>query len=211
MTTNYEQHPSYGLIGVNRISGGRSLFDSDIKHNEYMTVRLFTARRSRDLNHDWIGADQCQIEVHMSFAQWAAFVSSVGRGDGVPCTIDFNHGPVEQVQHEPRLAESLREVKEAATKAMADVETAYVALLDAVEAKKGVSNAVRHLGHIIRNQPANMKFAADTLTKHAENVVTKAKADIEALVSRQYAIERIESAAQPAREVTGPAIFDVPS
>lgn len=182
----YDQHPAWGVIGVGRVQGSSAaLFDSEIQHQHYMVLRIRQARRKRDLNRDWIHGDiRPIIEVAMSEAQWAAFVSSAGKGDGTPCTIQFANGErTPELPHDPRLAESLEEVREAGNKAIEKIREAF----KKVEEKPNKGN-IRNLGIMIGHLPANMHFAAESLAEAAEEVVTKARADIEAFA--QSAAER---------------------
>jgi hypothetical protein len=175
----YEHHPAWGMIGASRVQGtGTTLFDSDIQHQHYVTVRISTAMRKRDLNHDWLGTDKQLIEIEMSEAQWASFVSSMNAGQGVPCTIHSQgYERVPEVPYEPRLAESMNEVHGATEQSIEKIKAAF----EAYREKKTVGN-LRTLQFAIENAPANMEYAASSLTKHAENVVQRARADIEAIV-----------------------------
>src|SRR5215468_2285877 len=88
-----ESHPAWGMIGAYRTGStpGAALFDSDIRHQHYMVIRLETATRSRDLHRDHVMGDKRIIEVAMSEAQWASFVSAVNTS-GVPMTIQWRDG-----------------------------------------------------------------------------------------------------------------------
>jgi hypothetical protein len=178
----YEHHPAWGLIGAHRSSGGSAvLFDSDIKHRNTVTVRLYDAKRQRNLNRDWIGTDGRApfVEVEMSEAQWASFVSSMNTSDGVPCTIRKREDDwdVPGVEYAPRLQESMEETRTAADEAFKAVFEAF----EAYEEKKNAAN-LRNLKYAILNAPSNIEFAGKSLVEHAENVVQKARADIEAMV-----------------------------
>lgn len=195
-----ESHPAYGLIGASRTSvggldGGAVLFDSDILHNHTVRVRIKTASRKRDLHHDWIYGDHEIIEVEMSEAQWASFVSSMNVGDGVPCTIRYvNNERVPEMAHEPRLDHSIRETHDAADRAFEQIKAAMDAY-DALDSKAPARERKEALGvlrAVIRNAVPNVDFAGQSLVEHAENVVTKARADIEAFVvvkARQLGID----------------------
>lgn len=179
-----ETHPAWGLIGAHRGQSGPPgvvLFDSDIRHQNTVTVRIHTAQRKRDLNRDWIGVTgrAAFVEVQMSEAQWASFVSSMNSGDGVPCTIRHREDDwdVPGVLYEPRLQESMDETRDAAERAFEAVREAFAAY----EVKKNAAN-LRTLKYAIANAPANVTFAGEQLVEHAENVVQKARADIEAMV-----------------------------
>ncbi len=187
-----QRHSAWGLIGASRVSNGppgATLFDSDIRHAHTVIVRMSTATRKRDLHRDWIHQGREFVEVEMSEAQWASFVSSMNVGDGVPCTIRRREDDymVPGVPYEPRLRESIAEVQGAAAEAAAEVAAAFAAY----KAHKTVSN-LRTLEARIANMPANIEFAASSLSEHAENVVQKARADIEAMVvtkARQLGLE----------------------
>lgn len=178
-----ETHPAMGMIGASRgqhSPPGAVLYDSDIRHGTTITVSIGTGSRRRDLNRDWLRKEKEFVEVEMSEAQWASFVSSMNTGNGVPCTIRRREDEylVPGLPPEARLKESIDEVRGAAQEAFGKVREA----LDAYTEKKTAAN-LRHLTAMIKNAPANIAFAGDSLTEHAENVVQKARADIEAMVT----------------------------
>jgi hypothetical protein len=79
MTTT---HPAFGQIGASRVSGHIQLYDSDFHHNAYMTISIRRSELHRSLNRDWhYGRDEL-IEVALSEAQWATFVSAPNIGSG---------------------------------------------------------------------------------------------------------------------------------
>ena len=176
-----ETHPAFGMIGASRVQnggGGAILFDSDIRHQHSVRVRISTASRDRHLNRDWIRDDKQFVEVEMSEAQWASFVSSMN-SQGVPCTIRRREDEIQvpEIPFEPRLEESMDEVATAGTKALKQIMECF----EKVEEKPNKGN-IRSLRRAIENAPSNMRFAAESLVEHSENVVQKARADIEAMV-----------------------------
>lgn len=182
----YESHPAFGVIGASRGSSqpGVALFDSDIKHTNTVRIRIGRAVRSRDLHHDWIGGREQLIELELSEAQWASFVSTMNVGDGVPCTVrrvgvDWMPDP----PYDPRLAHSMAETHDAAIAAFSkirDAMEAYEATLKGPA--KARNEALRTLRSTIQNAVPNVDYAGKVLVEHAEDVVTKARADIEAFV-----------------------------
>lgn len=187
-----EEHPAWAMIGASRVQNGPPgavLFDSDIRHGHTIMVRISTASRRRDLNQDYLHSEKEFIEIEMSEAQWASFVSSMNVGNGVPCTVRRREGEwtVPGMPYEPRLQESMNETRQAADKVVEKIREAF----EAYEAKKSAAN-LRTLRAAIENATPNVLFAAKSLTKHAENVVQRARADIEAMVAskaRQLGIE----------------------
>jgi hypothetical protein len=188
----WESHPAFAVIGADRTStgsgvsggGGAILFDSDVVHSNTVRVRIQTAKRKRDLNRDWVHSQQNLIEIEMSEAQWASFVSTMNSGDGVPCTLRWHGQTIPKLVHNPRLGLSIQETQQAAQKAFAGIKQAADALaaLGSKAPAKERQAAFRNLQTAISNAEPNVVYASQTMVKHTEDVVQKARADIEAMV-----------------------------
>lgn len=188
-----ERHPAWATIGASRVSTGGirgvHLFDSDINHQHTVIVTLRMAGRKRDLHHDWIHGGDVQYEVEMSEAQWASFVSAMNSGSGVPCTLRYTatEGHTPDFPHAPRLAETLAETHRAAHDAFDGIRAAFGAYEAAL--KSGTARerreALNTLDARIRNAVPNVDFAGRQLVGQAEEVVQRAKADVEAFVTAQ--------------------------
>lgn len=175
-----EVHPAFGMVRVNRVSStGAVLFDSEIKHSTYMVMTVYAASRKRDLNRDRIHEDKVKYAIAMSEAQWAAMIASTN-SSAVPCTIEMTESDyqVPSIPYAPRMEQQVAETVDAARKALAEIEAAF-ALVDEKPTRKNINS----LRFAIQNAPSNMAFAEESLTEHVENTVTKAKADIEAMVT----------------------------
>lgn len=191
-----ETHPAFGQISVHRITStpGEVLFQTDIPHSSYVRIEVREAERNRDLKHDWVFPKQLLCGVSMSEAQFASFVASAGTS-GVPCTVDrvgsgyYGLGERPGLVLEPRLQLTHEEVQKAAHDAYAGIQEALSAYVDALgEAGKGSSaarkDALRNLQAAVRNAGKNVDYAAQRLEEHAEEVVEKSRADIEAMIAR---------------------------
>lgn len=175
-----EAHESWIRVGASKVQGtSHWLFDSDIPHQHWVSVRVERCTRKRELNRDWLYNTQILMEFSMSEAQWGAFVSSFGSGGGVPATLEFLNGVghVPQAPPESRLDESHAEVRDAAEGGVKKVSEAFAAY----KAHKTAAN-LRTLEFAIKNLPSTLEFAATSLTEHVENVVTKMRGDIEGMV-----------------------------
>ncbi|MFK0179679.1 hypothetical protein ACIQVR_27335 [Streptomyces xanthochromogenes] len=183
-----EIHPAFGVAVVTRRSGsGRSLFQSDLLHNETISLSVREAVRKRDLNHDWVHPGRELVEIEMSLAQWGSLVSSMGLGSGVPVTIRRSEHDafVPEIPYQPRTAESLREVREVTEQMYAQVSAATAALHDAIHEKKGVratKEALNALEGAVASAGSKAQFTVDSLVEAGEQVVAQARADIEAHV-----------------------------
>lgn len=207
-----ETHPAFGWAQVNTVHGGDgSLFDSEIKHQHYVVLRISHADRKRDLHRDWIHERGRIVEVAMSMAQWGALVSSFG-SSGVPVTLTWAEGDrIEPPPYAPRMEHSVSEVADASDRVFGSVADAIKELREVFDAKGGrrdMAAALRNAEIRLGNAKSNLTFAADSLTEHVENVVTKARYDIEAAV--QMAAERGLDAGDPIAGLLGAAPADPP-
>ena len=186
-----EEHPAYGVLNFSRISTtpGAVLFDSDIRHREFVRLTVRTAERERSLGRDWIHGRHEVIEVDMSMSQFAQAVSSFGDGTGTPVTIrgTETNANVDGLIYSPRMAESMAEVRSSAADAFRAIEEAQAAVdalpKDAKAAERKA--AASRLRTAIEHASGKVTFATKSLDEHVENVVTRAKADIEAMVTRK--------------------------
>lgn len=198
MRDNEENHPAFGSIAAHRVSAspGQPLFDSDVLHRHYVQVTISRAVRYRDLNTDWLHPTTELIQVDMSEAQWASFVSSMNTS-GVPCTLHRVDGErVDPVEYSPRLQLSMDETKAAARKAYDGIKKALSAL-ESLDPKAGVKarrQAMNNLHYAIENAEGEVAFASKQLAEHTENVVQRARADIEAMVTNKAVQLGIDSA-----------------
>lgn len=189
-----ETHESWILVRASRISSnpGSRLFGSEIAHAHFVRVTISRCTRQRNLQRDWLHGNKTLLEFDLSFAQWGAFVSSFGDGSGEPATLayldvpeDYPQGMIPEPANETsRLGMSVAETKTAADRAFEEVKAAHAAVQEAFDrnaGKKEMRGLLRHLEIRMENAPKNVAFAAKSLNEHVENVVTKAKADIEAM------------------------------
>lgn len=174
-------HPSFAQIGVSRVSGHMNLFDSDFAHSAYMVIRIHPTKLIRNLSNDWFFADRMPyIEVALSEAQWASFVSSPNFGDGVPCTLTHKDGksipelpspPDRRKTFKDEMANDIADTLKVLDEADADI--------DAMNLPKGKASALKARNQTIRRKlTSSLPFVADQFDEHMEKGVEKAKAEI---------------------------------
>lgn len=191
-----ERHPAFGVIGVHRISAtpGEVVFQSDLRHPEYIRITVNEATRKRDLARDWVHPGKEVCEVSMSMAQFASFVASGGT-EGVPCTIEFTGGGDHGTGHRPGLKPAPRlqvtsdEVRAAADRAYEGISEAFRAyeatLTDSGKGSAATRRAaLSTLRSTIANATPNVEYAGRALDRHAEEVVERSRSDIEAMMAR---------------------------
>ncbi len=91
MKEQYEQHPSYGNIQLGRRSSNppKTLFGSAAKHNNYIVLSISTADLGRRYHEFTTYPRQKIIEIAMTEAQFAQFITSGNLGAGTPCTLSW--------------------------------------------------------------------------------------------------------------------------
>jgi hypothetical protein len=179
-------HPAFGQIGASRVTGGTTLYGSDFVHHNFVSISIRRSELNRGLSHDWhFGTDEL-IEVHLSDAQWATFVSSMNVGSGVPCTISHvNHESMPGIpvrtqlqEFQKELKEDLRSLGELVMGTIKDVEGDLGAGLS-IKKKTSILEKLRKLHQQVTS---NIPFVTKSLEKHMEGTVEKAKVEVNAYV-----------------------------
>ena len=103
MTEDKSRHPAYGFIRMSRVNGGSGrLFMSPLRHENRISITIGEAEQVRSLSTDAHYAGRQIIEVQMSEAQFAQFITNSMNHAGAPCTITSNNGkmipPLDDVQ-----------------------------------------------------------------------------------------------------------------
>lgn len=208
-TSFRETHPSYAVIGYNVVnSSGTYLAGSDVRHQSYITIRVQECDVQRDLRRDWPHAKNRIVEVHMTHAQFAQFITTPNMGNGARCTLEYVEGrgtiPAPTVQS--RYQEHTTETKNAIAKSLADVNVAERALDEAIKSGKigAIKKAHRDLQIRLGHVPSNVEFAQQSLNEFTEKVVSNAKTEVEATLNgavRRLGLEAIaQGAALPELE-----------
>lgn len=207
------EHPSYGMVGLSRVSGRGRLFGSSVDHHHYITLTIHKAVMNRELNNDHYYARDEVIEVALSSAQLSELLTSMNIGHGVPCTIRrmMVGGKYEMIKPPdvmPTTSSTYkRELKERMAEVMKDAE----ALLEEAQAtaeKQAASKTERReiaakLSNIIMEFRSNMPFIFDQYVERLEKVTAQSKTEIEAF--RQFsqecgqAMKKISSSDLPKR------------
>ena len=184
-------HPAYGVITLTNPQGGDStLFGSDIGHNQRMCIRVHHAELKRDLNHDWIHTTGQIIEVEMSHAQFAQFITSQGKGDGTPCTLRWirHKGAIPGIEKvETKHDTFRREIHDAARKRLEHIKKEIAKLGEMIESGKLPKKELRELHANLRHQvdylPGTMEFVVKSAEEALEKATSDAKIEVESYIA----------------------------
>jgi len=179
-TDTHTTHPAFGQIAASRVSGQTPLYASDFVHQHYMTIKIATSTLMRGLNRDWHFAGNEFIQVALTEAQWATFVSSPNVGGGVPCTIERREGKM--VPGLPNPAARSDQFASELRKSMSETIARAKAALDEIDGMglpKGKAEKLKqsHIA-VIRSLESNLPFVANQFDEHMENTVEHAKQEV---------------------------------
>lgn len=194
-------HPAFAQITVHRSQGsGRSLYASDFQHHASLTICIHESELCRGLSHDWHHQRREYIEVELSEAQWATFVSSVGMGGGVPCTLRQRNG--EQIARLPAPQSRSDQFSAEIAEDMARI------LKRCDDLAAGAKNRaqLQEINQLRQDLAQNLPFVADSFAKHMESTVESAKSEVHG-----YMTGAIQRAGLDALSATPPLLLDTKS
>lgn len=195
------EHPAFGQITVSRISGHAHLYGSDFTHHSSVRISIHESELTRHINTDWPYAKREIIEVEMSEAQWAAFVSSFGLGSGVQCTIRHRDGQtVPGFPLRDEASEFRSDMSSQSTDALAALERAVQAVAAAKISKKDAETILDGIRKAAQEIGVNADFVQECFDRHMEERVQKARTEIDAYfqnVVRSVGIAALKGEAHP--------------
>lgn len=176
-------HPAYAQISASRVSGHATLYGSEFNHQHYVVVRIKHSSHMRSLSRDWHFGRGELIEVAMSEAQWASFVSGMNVGDGPCCTLHHFNGqripqppePKQSTEHFRREIAAVYAEVQAQLLAVADQLTDAIGKRKAEELRKSIQQAASRV-------VGSSGFVADQFDEHMETTTEKARIEVNAFV-----------------------------
>lgn len=182
--TIYE-HPAFAQILASRVSGNATLYASDFRHQHYITVSIRASQLHRSHSHDWSFGRQELIEVAMSEAQWATFISSLNTGSGTPCTLQHHNGELTPgIPSPPKASEKFsRDMRETIGEIQDELRSLAASLPDGPIGKTRSRALQDQIKRLASRLTSSTSFVADSFDEHMERTVEKAKVEINAHVS----------------------------
>ncbi len=194
-----EQHESYGKIRISKISGGLSLFDSEVGNGGAIQIQISTAHLNRDLNHNWIHSDKELVEVYLSPLQWAEAITTAMNTDGVPCTLNKVMGKtMERTPENDVIGQFEDEVATGFEQRMKDVVEAENRIKDILATKGAIKKgelreAYDILNKGLRHFESNMNYTKKCFDEQMDKTVLEAKQQIHHYVNTTIQELGIES------------------
>jgi hypothetical protein len=171
-----------------------------------VTVSICGSVLKRSLARDWTFSKKEYIEVAMSEAQWATFISSMNQGCGVPCTVTRRNGDLIPQIAQVRDTKSVfaNEVRAEITKSLERLQAVSEKLSQGAISKTKAAELAAEVTRIREGLPSCIEFVGEQFSEHMENVVEKGKSELSAFAMHIGATPSIALAMQePARITTG--------
>lgn len=185
-------HPAYGTVELSRISCNppMTLFGSDVKHGNFIALRINTAKKYSDGNHDFIHSDKQLVEVYLSGVQFGELLTSMNYGSGVPCTInrretDFNIPAI--IDESTPVSESRKALQIRIDRLMKNANDMIVKTENLLSQKtinkKELKEIQNNLYTIKLELNENISYVAKSFDEKMDITVSHAKGEVEAFIS----------------------------
>ena len=215
VTTERDQqiakHPAFGSVALSVISIGggaerrEPVFGSKVEnHMSMIRITVSTANMmTSSTGSEHLYPQEALVEFDMTHQQFAEFITSNGRFEGVPITL--RHVTQGKLVVLPGIAPGLdglekirREIKEHVGRDLNKVEEGMDALRKAIESggKKAIKEALFCLETHIGNLPGNLDFHARRADETIERRISAAKVEIESFIgtkAKSLGLESIEA------------------
>jgi hypothetical protein len=177
-------HPAFAQIRASRVSGRTYLYGSDFDHQHYITLTICRSELHRNLSRDWQFDKEQLIEVSMSEAQWATFLSSMNMGAGAPCTLERFDGQMipDLPKPKPRADQFRDEMQKSMEKTTGQID-ATITRIKEMGLPKGKTETLLSAMESLKQQLAsNLPFVASQFEEHMEDTVENAKIEVQGYV-----------------------------
>lgn len=198
------EHPAYGMISINQVSGESVLVGSAVKHGHFVSLEISEAERLKDEYSEHWHPTRKICEVHLSHAQLAEMLFK-SNSSGVPCTIYYVQGDKDVRPSAPfesplkENSDNLHAVLKKTLARAAEMAQETEALMESGNLKKADRERIKFLAlKIHQDIESNIGFAMQCVDEKAEKIVAHAKAEIDSFVDMKFrnaGIEHIKSEA----------------
>ncbi len=207
LADSVEKHPAYAQIRAARWSGSTFLYGTDFEHHNFVVIEIGRSEMHRGLSHDHpMDSNRELIQVAVSEAQWATFVSTLNVGMGVPCTLmRTEEGEVPGiVPVVNRRAQFTGEVNRDLREAEDFIDQAR-ALLKDKGSKASKSELESLLVRAKNRMTGGVGFVAKSFDEHVVRVTEQAKIEVNAHIQNvltRTGIKALQEGAPPVRLIS---------
>ena len=187
-------HPAFAVIKMSVVQSSRKekFFGSDVGHMSFINIEILPAEMHRNLSRDWVHPSKgAGLSFNMTHEQFARFITTPNRGEGVSVTLDrVPTGPVQDV---PGIAamtskqDMLRkEVRQSVKQHLQGLSEQSELLEKLIESGKLSKKELRQISQAIKHHlqlaPGNLDFVIRSAEETLENATETAKIEVNAYV-----------------------------
>lgn len=192
MATKYQyKDPSFVCVRFSRrqCSPGMSLFGSDIKHSNVISLEVDEATLTRTYGDQHTMPNKRLLELTLSPTQFSELLTTMNMGEGVPATLNYYNGESYELPKIPSRSEDFKEnIKEQLTSVLDNLAQSNKKAKDLLTQSKPLNKAekeelIQALDRTTQLLKENLPFMMDQFAKSMNKVVAEAKANVEEFVS----------------------------
>lgn len=210
-----KSHPSFGLLRVSRVSGLTPLVGSQVEHQNFFTIEISEADQYEHHGEERFSSagKKSIVRLYLSANQFVDMFSSIGIGEGIPCTLAMVGGERRERPEKPKsrielsseygqhsIQESKKEIRE-------DIKS-IMEVCSSLPAKKR-EYIESLLSSLISKHDSNANFYLKRIAEETEKSVSCAKSEIDNYIAtslRSIGIEKakdfaLEKASAPKPEL----------
>ncbi len=184
--------PTYkGIVQFNRISGSTRLYRSNITNQNFVALRVYTAKDEDHFGSTRVYRDKEVVEVYLSANQFSELLTTMNMGEGVPCTvkhINCVRSDLSELDEQEKSAETAsRYFKESVAERVGKLDILLNKSRRTIEdakASKKVKDELTTILYMLEQEiKANMPFYAQRFEEVAKKTVTEVKSEIDAFIT----------------------------
>lgn len=173
-------HPAYGCVVLTRqhSGGGQAMFGTSLLSETVISLKVCEATGKRRHHGDHHSPGKPIVEVRMTEAQFATFVSSMSVGEGTPCTIArMGYDFVPTIPPHDPLENSKREAREAGAAILSNLKSLRGKIAAGIQglSKTRQADLLTEIDGAIKEASDGMPFILDQYAAHMGELTEEAK------------------------------------
>jgi hypothetical protein len=191
MTDNKkENHPAYGFITMNRVSGGNSsFFMSSVIPQTHIRIKIGHAEKNVSFGESGLHPRGNIVEVALSPAQFSELLTTMNHGSGVPCTLKYiGREPIDPITEEINEMKYVSEyIKESLKEFENKINKQHKEILEILD-KKSITlgdkkQILKLINDVLLEVKSNIPFYEKRIKENMDMVISQGKAEIDSFIS----------------------------
>jgi len=190
------KHESFAQISFSRIqSNSARFYGSELPQDHYIQMEVLPSEINRTLTQDWYFAHGTPlIKLRMSSGQFSEMITSMNRGSGIPCTLEYVDGrKIQDLPQQENRKEFVHRKFEDRMKMFADkIRKRQLEAKELVKkktlSKKDIEDLTHHLDWLTTEVSSNIPFFAKCFQETMDEVVFEAKTEVENAIQHKISV-----------------------